>query len=93
MPAGCETFLLFGGEVTGGIPESFTQPVLAFSIWCGGLIFCWCSQRYCYVYSLRRNQESPSLFHFCFLKIGVWLLYNVVLVSMKQHTYTYIPSL
>ena len=53
--------------------------------------FLQCSQRYCYVYSLRRNQEYPSLFYFCFLKVGVWWLQNVVLVAIaQQHETTYI---
>ena len=43
----------------------------------GGLSACRRAQRYCYVYSLRRNQDTAPRMHYCFLTAPPLLLYSL----------------
>ena len=74
---GKERLLYIGGQQPGGkadlCPETNSEAVLQaehilrapFSTWVGGLSSCRKAQRYCYIYSLRKNQNPALLLDCC----------------------------
>ena len=63
----CADFLWLVGGKRAVLQESCAQPEVTILHLGGGLSSYRRTQRYCYVYSLRRNQDPAPRLHYCFL--------------------------
>ena len=59
------------------LQESGAQPEVTLLHLGGGLNSCRRTQRYCYVYSLRRNQDPALRLHYCFLTAPPLFLHSL----------------